>query len=69
MANAFHQGDMAYLSLIRVRKNEVAFEIENGRYSLVYTTDGKKPKFTNSPHTFKLKKISAHWYHARVVGD
>ncbi|RUS47308.1 hypothetical protein [Cohnella sp. AR92] len=67
--NAFHHGDMAYLSLIRVRQNEVAFEIENGHYSLVYTVNGKKPKFKNSPHNFKLKKISAHWYHARVIED
>ncbi|MCL6574040.1 MAG: hypothetical protein K6T88_20545 [Bacillus sp. (in: Bacteria)] len=72
VAKAFHQGDMAYLSVIRVYKDQVEFEIENGRYSLVYRRDGHKPKYVNKPDTkrhFKLKKISAHWYHAKVVED
>ncbi|AKG36648.1 hypothetical protein [Paenibacillus durus] len=71
-ANAFHQGDMAYLSVIRVYKDQVEFKIENGLYSLVNRRDGHKPKYVNTPDTkrhFKLKKISAHWYHARIVED
>ncbi|RUS47307.1 hypothetical protein [Cohnella sp. AR92] len=70
MANAFHQGDMAYLSVIRVRKDQVEFGIENGLYSLVNRRDGHKPKSVNALNTkrhYKLKKITDHWYHAWVV--
>jgi hypothetical protein len=70
---AFHQGDMAYLSVIRVYKDQVEFEIENGHYSLIYRKDKHKPKFLNklsyTKGHFKLKKISDHWYHARFVED
>lgn len=72
VAKAFKHGDMAYLSVIRVYKDQVEFEIENGRYSLVYRRDGHKPKYVNTSYTkgyFKLKKISDHWYHARFVED
>ncbi|WP_430510844.1 hypothetical protein [Gottfriedia solisilvae] len=72
VAKAFHQGDMAYLSLIRVYKNQVEFEIENGQYSLIYRKDDHKPIFINTEYTkgtFKTKKISDHWYHARLVED
>ncbi|WP_087999150.1 hypothetical protein [Gottfriedia solisilvae] len=72
LEKAFHQGDMAYLSLIRVYKNQVEFEIENGQYSLIYRKDDHKPKFVNTSYTkgtFKTKKISNHWYHARFVED
>ncbi|AIQ14934.1 hypothetical protein [Paenibacillus durus] len=71
-AKAFHHGDMEYLYLIRVYENQVEFEIANGRYSLVHRRDGHKPKYVNTPDTkrhFKLKKISAHWYHAWPVED
>ncbi|OKP87124.1 hypothetical protein [Paenibacillus sp. P32E] len=73
VAKAFHQGDMAYLSVIRVYKDQVEFEIENGQYSLIYRKDEHKPKFLNKSSsiqgTFKVKKISDHWYHARFVED
>lgn len=72
VANAFHQSDGRWLSLIRVYKNQVQFEIENGRYSLVYRKDRYKPKYLTKSYTkrtFKIKKISDHWYHARVVED
>jgi len=72
VAKAFHQGDMAYLSLIRVYKNQVEFEIENGQYSLVYRKDGNEPKYVDKGYrkrTFKVKKISDHWFHARTVED
>lgn len=73
VAKAFKHGDMAYLSVIRVYKDQVEFEIENGQYSLIYRKDEHKPKFLNeSSYTkgyFKLKKISDHWYHARFVRD
>lgn len=73
VAKAFKHGDLAYLSVIRVYKDQVEFEIENGRYSLIYRKDENKPKFMNkSSYTkghFKLKKASDHWYHARFVED
>ncbi|MFC4775749.1 hypothetical protein ACFO9Q_03025 [Paenibacillus sp. GCM10023252] len=73
VANAFRDGDLAYLSLIRTYENQVEFEIENGHYSLIYRRDKQKPKFLNklsySKGHFKLKKISDHWYHARFVED
>jgi hypothetical protein len=73
VAKAFKHGDMAYLSVIRVYENQVEFEIENGQYSLIYRKDEHKPKFLNKSSyakgSFKLKKISDHWYHARFVED
>ncbi|MEK4063935.1 MULTISPECIES: hypothetical protein [unclassified Paenibacillus] len=73
VAKAFRQGDMAYLSVIRVYKDQVEFEIENGQYSLIYRKDEHKPKFLNklsyTKGYFKLKKISDHWYHAKFVED
>lgn len=72
VAKAFRHGDLAYLSVIRVYKNQVEFQIENGQYSLIYRKDEHKPKYVNTSLTkghFKLKKISDHWYHARFVRD
>ncbi|WP_430510515.1 hypothetical protein [Gottfriedia solisilvae] len=72
VAEAFQEGDGGYLSLIKVHKNQVEFETENGLYSLVYRKDRNKPKYVNNEYRkgkFKLKKILDHWYHARFVED
>ena len=72
VAKAFHHGDGGYLDIIYVYKNQVEFVIATGQYSLVYRKDGHEPKFVNTEYTkgtFKIKKISDHWYHARFVED
>lgn len=57
------------LDVIRIQGSRVSFNIENGRYALVYSPD-EKPTWINFPDEqgdIKVKKINDDWYH--VVRD
>ena len=61
------------LSRIYVYDTFVTFGIENGRESLIYSVDGKKPTYVNTPNDkqshCKIKKISTNWYYAISKSD
>ena len=57
------------LAVIRYDTEGVAFEIENGRYSLVYSFYDKKPVFIKSAdgnYDILIRKIENHWYHTVI---
>jgi flagellar biosynthesis regulator FlaF len=62
---AFKSKD-ARLDGLRVFKNRISFETDNGQYTLVYSIDDSKPTFLNLPGkdpNFYVRKIRDHWYH------
>ncbi len=53
------------LDIILIQGDRVSFNIENGRYALVYSPN-KKPTwvgFHDEQEDIKVKKINADWYH------
>ena len=56
------------LYTIEIHGNRVSFNIENGRYALVYSPD-EKPTWINLPdeqEDIKVKKITDDWYHVII---
>jgi len=56
------------LDVIRIQGSRVSFNIENGRYALVYSPD-EKPTWINFPdeqEDIKVKKINDDWYHVII---
>lgn len=52
---------------VYVYDNYVSFSNENGRQSLVYSVDGRRPSYVNTPdedwNRFIAKKITDNWYY------
>lgn len=55
---------------VLVYDNFVSFGVVNGVESLVYSVDGTRPSYINSPETndskfIDVRRISKHWYHCK----
>lgn len=58
--------DYSYPDRIVVYQNRVSFHITSNQYALVYSPDGAKPTFLNSPDEnakIHIKVINKNWYH------
>ena len=57
------------LDVIRIQGNRVSFNIENGRYALVYSPDEKLTwiNFPDEQEDIKVKKINDDWYHVIII--
>ena len=55
---------------VRVNKNIVSFETEQGLYSIIYFQKGYRPELLRRPpdgFKYKTVKIRSHWYHVKAV--
>lgn len=55
----------AKLDMLRIFKNRISFETDNGQYTLVYSINDSKPTFLNLPEkkeNYYVRKIKKCWY-------
>jgi len=66
------QRERYVLNAIRVFEKFVVFGTENGRESLIYSVEGCRPMFVNSPvgetyERISVRRITGNWYYATVL--
>jgi hypothetical protein len=65
LQKAFKCKDANFIG-IRLHGNRIAFETNNGHYTLVYSIDDSEPTYVNSPEEnweIYVTKIRNNWYH------